>query len=146
MQSPPRNIGPDLVQLETRHNGSRGGNLRACQWCRYFLQERKYTKVHNLDTRIDIEISEDILHTHSYSHYKLMQALSIYQLDWSEPWLYGLAVSYLILMLGLYMSRRNSAVQMFTFVFLRKYSICNYRMEPRGPGGVGSGPRSPQVV
>jgi len=39
-------------------------------------------------------------------------------LDWSEPWLYGLAVSYLILMLGLYMSRRNSAVQMFTFVFL----------------------------
>ena len=79
-----------------------------------------------------------------------MQALSNFQLDWSEPWLYGLAVSYLILMLGLYMTRRNSAVQMFTFVFLRKYSLTDNRMGtgtfgPRA-SGVGSGQRSPQVV
>ena len=39
-------------------------------------------------------------------------------LDWSEPWLYALASAYAVLYAGVYLSRRNSAVQIFTFVFL----------------------------
>jgi len=39
-------------------------------------------------------------------------------LDWGEPWLYALAFAYLLLYAGLYLSRRNSAIQIFTFVFL----------------------------
>jgi len=38
--------------------------------------------------------------------------------DWSEPWLYVLGMSYLILYTGVYVSRKNSAIQIFTFIFL----------------------------
>jgi len=38
--------------------------------------------------------------------------------DWSEPWLYVLGMSYLILYSGVYASRKNSAIQIFTFIFL----------------------------
>lgn len=39
-------------------------------------------------------------------------------LDWNEPWLFGVGAFYVFLFGGLYLSRRNSAIQSFSFVFM----------------------------
>lgn len=36
--------------------------------------------------------------------------------DWSEPWLYGLILFYIFLYSGVYITRRNSTIQSFTFL------------------------------
>ena len=43
------------------------------------------------------------------------------QFDWSEPWLYILICSYIILYTFVYFTRRNSTIQSFTFLLTRKY-------------------------
>jgi len=36
--------------------------------------------------------------------------------DWTEPWLYGLALFYILLYTSVYITRRNSTIQSFTFL------------------------------
>ena len=54
----------------------------------------------------------------------------IFQIDWTESWPYGLFVFYVGMFLFLYLTRKYSVIQGFSFILIRKrqcYSVLTSR-------------------